>query len=49
MDNNIISMKKAEEKLYLASFVGHDLDLFDQFLYIVGKDKGARYKTGKWL
>lgn len=49
MDNNIISMKKAEEKLYLASFVGNDLDLFDQFLYIVGKDKGARYKAGKWL
>lgn len=49
MTENLNNVLEVEDKKYLVSFIGTDLDILDKYLYIVGKDKGARYRAGKWL
>lgn len=35
--------------LYLVSFIGNDVDIFDRYISIVSQDKEAKYKSGKWI
>lgn len=35
--------------LYLVSFNGNNVDIFDQYISIIGRDKESKYKTGKWI